>query len=105
MKTTFSGLKTWGLAVMVSLAVASCASAGPRRVYVRVGPPAAVVEVRGIAPSRSHVWVPGYHRWSGDRYLWVAGGWQLPPKSRAVWVPGHWERSPRGHYWVEGHWR
>jgi hypothetical protein len=92
-------------ALAVSLMAVATASAGPARVYVRVKPPAARVDVRGVAPSRSHVWVGGFHRWTGSSFVWVAGSWMLPPRPHAVWVPGHWEQTPRGHFWVEGHWR
>lgn len=89
----------------VTLLPAVPASAGAR-VYVRVGPPAAVVEVRTVAPDRHHVWIPGYHRWSGQAYAWVPGRWDLPPAHRTTWVPGHWVQHRRsGWYWVEGHWR
>jgi hypothetical protein len=99
-------VRTLGVALLVSLSVAACATAGPRgRVYVRVAPPPVVVEARGIAPGPGHVWVGGYHRWAGDRYTWVAGGWVAPPRPRATWVPGHWKNTRQGHYWVEGHWR
>lgn len=75
------------------------------RVVVRVGPPAARVEVRGVAPSPRHVWCGGYWQWSGRDHVWVAGSWQLPPRHRAHWVDGHWRHTRGGWYWVPGHWR
>lgn len=94
------------VAASVGVLAADSAEAGVRgRVYLRVGPPAAHVDVRGMAPSRSHVWIGGYHRWTGSSFVWVAGSWMLPPRPRAVWVAGHWERTPRGHFWVDGYWR
>jgi hypothetical protein len=77
------------------------------RVYVRVGPPRAVVEVRTAAPGPRHVWVAGHHRWDGRAYVWEAGRWVVPPRaSYRTWVPGHWAHSRRhGYYWVDGHWR
>ena len=56
--------------------------------YVRVGPPAPIVETRVVAPGPGYVWIPGYHRWSGSAYVWVPGRWDRPPRARAVWVPG-----------------
>ena len=86
--------------------IAVPASASARtRVYVRVGPPASIVEVRGVAPGPRHVWIPGYHTWNGAAYVWTAGRWAVPPRARAVWVAGHWVRERRGWYFVEGHWR
>jgi hypothetical protein len=49
---------------IVTTLAPSAAQAGAR-VYVRVGPPTAIVEVRTAAPSPHHVWVAGYHRWDG----------------------------------------
>ena len=75
------------------------------RVVVKVGPPAARVEVRGAAPSHRHAWVGGYWRWNGSAHVWVAGGWHVPPRHGAVWVGGHWRKVPGGWDWVPGHWR
>jgi hypothetical protein len=91
------------LAALALLAVPD-ADAGAR-VYVRVGPPKAVVETRVVAPSARHVWVAGYHRWDGRAYVWVPGRWELPPARYRTWVPGHWAHERGGYYWVEGHWR
>jgi hypothetical protein len=91
--------------VALTLAPASPAAAGTR-VYVRIGPPAPLVETRVVAPSPRHVWIGGYHRWDGRAYAWVPGRWELPPARYRGWVPGHWTRNRRsGYYWVEGHWR
>jgi len=95
---------------MIALAVMSLAPAAPAaagaRIYVRIGPPAPVVEERIIAPSPRHVWIGGYHRWDGRAYVWVPGRWELPPSRYRTWVPGHWVRHQRnGYYWVDGHWR
>lgn len=94
------------------LAVAACAafltapSAAAARVTVRIGPPAARVEIRGTAPSPRHVWVGGYWSWKGTGHVWVGGKWTVPPRGRAVWVEGHWKHDPpRGWVWVPGHWR
>ena len=79
-------------------AMIGCAARG----YGRFGPP------RGAMVERSHsgrVWVPGYDRWTGDRYRPVEGRWMKPPRRGQVWVPGY--RAPRrgGYVWVEGYWR
>jgi hypothetical protein len=86
--------------------VAAVPGRADARIYVRIGPPAPVAEVRAVAPGPRHVWIPGYHRWDGSAYVWVGGRWDLPPAGRAAWVPGHWSHHhSRGWYWVEGHWR
>jgi WXXGXW repeat (2 copies) len=85
--------------------VTACASTVGTHVYIRTAPPPAVVEVRGVAPVRGYVWVPGYHRWNGRAYVWVPGQWVAPPRARAVWVPARWVHDRHGWYLVEGHWR
>jgi hypothetical protein len=89
---------------VVLFATSACASPHGR-VYVRVGPPAPIVEVRTVAPGPRYVWIDGYHRWSGRAYAWVPGRWAASPRARAVWVPGRWVHERRGWYFVDGHWR
>jgi hypothetical protein len=95
--------------LMASLTVATaCASAAPPRgrVYVRVGPPAPIVETRIVAPGRGYVWVPGFHTWDGRAYRWRAGRWERGPRANARWVPARWIHDRRhGWYLVEGRWR
>src|SRR5438309_1860322 len=74
-------------------------------VYVRVAPPAPIVEVRPVRPSYRHVWVPGHHRWDGRDYVWVPGHWSVRPRRHAVWARGHWAHDRHGWYWVDGRWR
>lgn len=103
-------LRTLASAVILTstLAVATaCASAAPRsRVYVRIGPPAPIVERRIVAPGPGYVWIPGFHSWDGRAYLWRPGRWDTAPRANARWVPARWVRDRRqGWYLVEGHWR
>ena len=93
--------------VLIALFTGSTAAFGsPRgRVYVRVGPPPSIVDVRSRPPSVRHLWVAGSHRWDGHGYIWVSGRWISPPYPQAMWVPAHWVRDGRGLYVVEGHWR
>ena len=97
------------LAGLVLAGLASTLPASARadtRIYVRIGPPAAIVETRPVAPGPRYVWVTGYHRWNGTAYVWVPGRWRLPPSHYSVWVAGHWAHHPHnGYYWVGGHWR
>jgi len=88
------------------LGTVACATAAPRgRLYVRVGPPAPIVETRIGAPGPGYMWLPGFYRWEGRNYVWVPGRWDRPPRARATWVPAHWARDRRGWYFVEGRWR
>jgi hypothetical protein len=87
--------------VIFALALSTMSGCAVRS-YGRFGPP------RGAMVERSHarlVWVPGYNRWTGNRYRWVEGRWVMPPRYGMVWVPGY--RAPRrgGYVWVEGYWR
>ncbi len=76
-----------------------------QHVYVQVEPPHVIVEHPGPVPHEGWVWVHGYHRWDGARYVWVPGHYVEPPRRYAVWVDGHWAHERGGWYWVEGHWR
>ena len=92
--------------VMGFLAMGAGSAEAATRVYVRIGPPAPVVEVRHGAPARGHVWVAGYHEWNGRAYVWVPGRWAAPPRGRASWVAPRWVHDRRhGWYFVSGHWR
>jgi YXWGXW repeat-containing protein len=98
-------LGTLAVGVLAMTLTSSAAQAGAR-VYVRVGPPAPLAEVRVAAPSPHHVWIAGYHRWDGAAYVWVPGRWDLPPAHHTAWVAGHWvHHASNGWYWNEGHWR
>jgi len=103
---------SWWRSVVGPVLVAGCLLAGAAtadaaaRVYVRIGPPAPIVEVRAAPPGRGHVWVPGYHQWNGRAYVWVPGRWAAPPRGRHVWVAPRWVHEGRhGWYFVPGHWR
>ncbi len=67
-------------------------------------PPAPIVEVQPPPPGAEFVWVAGYHRWDGRRYVWVRGRYERRPHVRARWVPAHWEMRGNVHVWAEGHW-
>ena len=90
------------LTVIFAGALAYSAAA---QVVVRVAPPRAIVETRGPAPSRDHVWVSGYHRWDGHAYGWTPGRWEMPPRPHARWVGHHYVRRNGGYVLVEGRWR
>ena len=95
-----------GMAVVAGALTAASACASPSgRVYVRVGPPAPMVETRIVAPGPGYVWVSGYHTWNGSAYVWVPGRWNMPPRPRARWVAGHWAHERHGWYWIDGRWR
>lgn len=93
------------MTLLLALSLAPAAAIAEVGVAVRVAPPAPVVEHYGRAPHPGYVWIAGYHRWDGRRYVWVPGYWTAPPRPRAVWVPHRWVHRHGGWVLVEGHWR
>ena len=106
MKSRWSGLVSCAALAALFLTASCVVRHTPGGgVYVRVAPPVPVVEVEGTAPGPDYVWIRGYHRWEGDRYVWVPGHWERRHHAGAVWVDGHWQHDREGWFWVEGHWR
>lgn len=99
--------KTMFAAVGGFLLAAAAAIPAQAQLVVRVGPPPRVVERRPPPPfdHRDWAWHAGYHRWDGNRYIWVPGSYVAPPRPHAIWVEGRWVRRGGGWYWREGHWR
>ncbi len=95
--------------LIVACGLALCLSAGvtQAQISVRIGPPPVRVERRPPLPPehRDWVWRAGYHRWDGQRYVWVPGEYVAPPRPHAVWIPGRWVRRGGGYVWIEGRWR
>ncbi|WP_263383232.1 hypothetical protein [Granulicella arctica] len=92
-------IATSALLLSVGTAVAGA------QIVVRIGqPPPRPVEVVPVARP-GYYWVPGYHRWDGQRYVWTAGAYRRPPHAGAVWYPGEWRGERGGHVWHEGYWR
>ena len=90
--------------VLAGALLSGTAAAMP--VYVKIAPPAPIVETRVVAPGPGYVWVAGYHSWNGKAYVWTPGRWLMPPRPHALWVEGHWVHHPHhGWYWKPGHWK
>lgn len=87
-----------------AVAVPANTPVGASSVVVMQAPPQAQQEVPSPRPSRDHAWVPGYWTWRNNRYEWMAGHWEIPPRAGAVWVPPRWQ--PEGSSWrfYEGYW-
>lgn len=87
----------------VVVAAGSAIPAGT--IIVTQAPPVQQPEVAQARPSSDHVWVPGFWTWRNNRYEWMAGHWEIPPRTNAVWVSPRWERLPDGAYrFYEGFW-
>lgn len=96
-------MKKFALTVLLALCLAPVASMA--QVVVRIAPPAPVVEHYGRPPHPGYMWIAGYQRWDGGRYVWVPGRWDRPPHPGARWVAHHWVHRNGGYVMVEGHWR
>ena len=92
-----------GLALALPLA-ACLVPPPPDAVFVRVAPPAAIVETRTASPGADFYWIDGYYRWDGGRHVWVGGHYERRPNRTAVWAPGAWHHHSKGWYWTDGHW-
>ena len=93
-KLLVSALLAAGMLGAAAIPVTPVAAAD---IIVRTAPPEPRYE-RTPAPRRGYVWSPGYHRWNGKRYVWVAGSWQRDRPGYAYRAPGWVERDGRWHY-------
>lgn len=73
-------------------------------IVVAQPPPAAQQEVVLARPSPDHIWIDGYWTWRNSRYEWMAGHWEIPPRSGSVWVAPRWEREGNAYRFYEGYW-
>jgi WXXGXW repeat (2 copies) len=97
---------TVGALLVSAFVLVGVASADARtHVYVRIGPPAPIVEVRPVAPGPGYVWVPGTYRWDRRAYIWAPGRWVRPPRGHGVWIQPRWVHGRHGWYEVPGRWR
>lgn len=88
----------------ILLAVTSQIALG--QTIIRVAPPPPVhVGVVGRAPAAGYVWIDGYNRWDGRKYVWVQGRWVRPPRRGAIWVAPVWTRRNGGWVFRAGYWR
>jgi hypothetical protein len=73
-------------------------------VRVSAPPPPLRAEVRPVAPSLRHQWIPGHWAWRGGGHYWIPGYYALPPAEGYHWVHARWVNE--GGTWVfyEGHW-
>jgi len=93
------------LAIVALFASLLSVTSSEAQVTVRIGPPPPIVEHYGPPPRPGYVWLGGYHRWDGRRYVWTPGYYALPPRPHAVWVPGGYYRRGHGWYFRRGYWR
>jgi hypothetical protein len=60
-------------------------------VFVPFGPPPSARQVILARPSSRHVWLPGYYRWHGKRYVWgmATGQFHLVRERCGCRAPGN----------------
>lgn len=87
-RTLPSVLLTGALLAAAGMALPAAAQAAAA-ISVRIGPPAAPVELVP-APRPGWVWAPGHYEWRAERYHWR---------------PGHWVRARPGYEYVAPRWR
>jgi hypothetical protein len=78
--------------------------AEPGEVVVDAAPPEPIVEVVGVAPGPGYFWVGGYYHWYGNRWGWVRGHYELPPRHGAVWIGPRYEVRGGRRVYVRGYW-
>ncbi len=77
---------------------------GASSVVVMQAPPSAQQEVPSARPSASHAWVPGYWTWRNNQYQWMAGRWDVPPRTGGAWIPPRWQQEGTSWRFYEGYW-
>lgn len=92
-------------ALAAGVLLGGCAIHGRAVLYAPEGPPPVVAEITTSSPGGGYIWIPGYHSWTGNTYVWIGGRWERPPRGRVQWVPGRWVHGRHGWYWRSGGWR
>ncbi|MEK7397718.1 MAG: hypothetical protein AAB116_12375 [Candidatus Poribacteria bacterium] len=73
-------------------------------VYVKKAPPKAIAETPSAKPNTSAIWVSGFWKWNGKKYVWVNGYWDTNPLGKE-WVSGKWQKTRNGWLREPGYWR
>jgi hypothetical protein len=96
-----------GLLLALALSLLSPLSARAQvvpGVRVAVAPPPPREEIRPVAPSPNHVWIPGHWAWRNGAHVWFQGHWAMPPAAGYHWVAARWVNEGGGWVYYEGHW-
>lgn len=73
-------------------------------VYVKKSPPKSIMETPPPRPHASAIWISGFWKWNGEKYIWANGYWDTNPQGKE-WVSGRWEKTRNGWLWKPGYWR
>jgi hypothetical protein len=100
--------------IMLSLAAVSLLSLAPTLAHaqavvvpgvsVTVAPPPVRAEVRPVAPSPNHIWIPGHWAWRNGAHVWYGGHYAMPPSAGYHWVQARWVNQGGRWTFFEGHW-
>jgi hypothetical protein len=67
-------------------------------------PPPLPEEDQPGLPEDGYLWTPGYWYWRDERYVWILGGWERPPRVGVLWTPGYWSKAGTVFVFHPGHW-
>ena len=84
---------------------ATTAPAGSTIIVAQAPPAPPPPEAVPPRPTQDYAWVPGYWTWRNERYEWMAGHWEIPPRSDAVWIAPRWEPESGSYRFYEGYWK
>lgn len=72
---------------------------------VPLSPTSQPYETMPPQPSRDAVWIRGHYEYTGRKYEWVAGRWEVPPRGMRTWSEPTWQPNAGGGYvYTRGHW-
>jgi hypothetical protein len=104
MRWTTTQLRTFGMSLVLSAALACAGGMTLGVVYAERRPPPPRVEVITTSPGRGYTWIAGYWRWDSGDYYWTPGRWVRIQHGYTHWEPGHWREKHHRWHWVEGRW-
>lgn len=97
-----------GASMALPLAAAGCAHEHHHHFYgdvvVEEAPPPPPREVIEVSPGPEFIYIGGYYRHGGGRWVWERGHYERRSGHRE-WVEHRWVRSEHGYRFEEGHWR
>jgi hypothetical protein len=96
---------TSGCVVAVRPAPVATVYAEPQEIAVDSEPPPPITEYVGVSPGPGYFWIGGYYHWSGARWVWYRGHYELPPHPGARWFGPRYEFRGGRRVYIRGYWR
>jgi hypothetical protein len=96
------------LALVLAGSAAGCTLSASGRlnvpmIVVEEAPPPPPPQPR-VEARTNYIWIVGYQRWDGGRYVWQEGRYERM-RPGYVYAPGRWQRQGKGHVYVQGEWK